>query len=177
MSVADKSSRLGAFAGEDERIDAAFATIHNRGGQILNIHRALCHSPAMLRAQSSYATALRGESSIPRPLQQLVILRVCHLNGGAYEWNVHSGVGIKMGIPAEKIEALKDWQASDQFTPEEKLMLTFVDAASANEGIDDAIFAAAKDAFGAVGVVDLASLVAWYVGNTRFTRALEIALD
>ncbi|WP_175684631.1 cytochrome b/b6 domain-containing protein [Burkholderia anthina] len=177
MSTADKSSRLGAFAGEDERIDAAFATIHNRGGNILNIHRTLCHSPAMLRAQASYATALRGESSIPRPLQQLAILRVCHLNGGKYEWNVHSGKATKEGLSVEKLNALKDWQSSDQFTAEEKVMLAFVDAASANRGIDDIIFRATKDTFGAAGVVDLASLVAWYVGNTRFTRALEITLD
>ncbi|MDR8104994.1 cytochrome b/b6 domain-containing protein [Burkholderia cenocepacia] len=177
MSTLDRSSRLGAFVGQDERIDAAFSTIHNRGGSILNIHRTLCHSPAMLRAQASYATALRGESSIPRPLQQLAILRVCQLNRGEYEWNVHSSKATKEGVPAEKIDELQHWASSDQFTAEEKVMLTFVDAASANQGIDDIIFRTAQNTFGAAGVVDLASLVAWYVGNTRFTHALEIALD
>lgn len=177
MNAADKSSRLGAPTGADDRITTAFSTIRARGGEILNIHRTLCHSPAMLRAQSSYATALRGESSIPRPMQQLAILRVCQLNDGAYEWNVHSRVAINMGLPAFKIDALDDWSDSEQFSDEEKVMLAFVDKASAGNGIDDAVFQAAKDAFGAVGVVDLASLVAWYVGNTRFTKALEITLD
>ncbi len=175
MSVSDKSSRLGAYTAEDDRISAAFSTIRGRGGEILNIHKTLCHSPAMLSAQATYATALRGESSIPKPIQQLAILRVCQLNNGAYEWSVHVRVTTKMGVPLSKIEALNTWVDSDLFTGDERTALAFADQASGAGGVDGPTFRAAINAFGARGVVDLSALVAWYVGNTRFTKALEIA--
>ncbi|QOZ44733.1 hypothetical protein XH89_15560 [Bradyrhizobium sp. CCBAU 53340] len=174
MPASENSSRLGTSTAEDDRINEAFSAIRARGGDILNIHKTLCHSPAMLRAQSAYATALRGDSSIPRPLQQLMILRICQLNDGAYEWSVHIRVTVKLGVPLSKIEALKAWVDSDLFLTDERAALAFVDQACGADGVDDETFQAVIDAFGAQGAVDLAALVAWYVGNTRFTKALRI---
>ncbi|WP_439361577.1 carboxymuconolactone decarboxylase family protein [Bradyrhizobium sp. DASA03007] len=125
-------------------------------------------------AQATYATALRGQSSIPRPLQQLMILRICQLNDGAYEWSVHVGVTTKIGVPFSKIEALNSWVESDLFSGEERAALAFVEQAAGAGEVDDGTFQAALDAFGAQGVIDLSALVAWYVGNTRFTKALRI---
>lgn len=177
MNTEGKSSRLGPYTAQDERIEAAFSTIRARGGEILNIHKTACHSPGVFRAMATYAAALRSESAIPAPIRQLVVLRVCQLNGGTYEWSVHVGVTAKMGVPTAKIEALRNWSGSDLYSDDERAALGFADQTSANSGVDEATFQAATNAFGAGGVVDLSALVAWYVGNTRFTNALEIEPD
>jgi alkylhydroperoxidase family enzyme len=177
MKSVEMSSRLGPYTGEDERIEAAFSTIRGRGGEILNIHRTASHSPGMFRAMAAYAAALRSESAIPAPIRQLVVLRVCQLNGGTYEWNVHVGVTTKMGVPVQKIEALQNWSDSDLYSNDERAALGYADQTSANRGVDEATFQAVMNAFGKQGVVDLTALVGWYVGNTRFTNALEIAQD
>lgn len=177
MNTTTHPSRLGLYAGSDERVDAAFAVIHGRGGEILNIHKTVCHSPGMFRAMATYAAALRTESAIPAPIRQLVVLRVCQLNSGAYEWSVHVGVTTKMGVPMTKIDALRNWTESDLYSDEERAALGFADQTSANTGVDEETFQTALNTFGPQGVVDLAALVSWYVGNTRFATALEIVPD
>jgi len=177
MNTEQKSSRLGPYTGKDERIDAAFATIHGRGGEILNLHRTLSHSPGIFRPAASYAAALRLESSISAPIRQLVVLRVCQLNRGFYEWSHHVGVTIKMGVPIAKIEALGDWSSSDLYSEEERIALGFADRMSANDGVDETMFQSAITAFGARGVMDLSALIGWYIGNTRITNALGIIPD
>lgn len=177
MNSEVKSSRLGPYTGEDKRVEEAHSTIRSRGGEILNIHKTACHSPGMFRAMATYAAALRSESAISAPIRQLVVLRVCQLNDGAYEWNVHVGVASKIGVPPGKIEELRNWSSSDLYSNDERVALGFADQMSANSGVDEAAFQKAMGAFGAKGVVDLAALIAWYVGNTRFAKALEIMPD
>ena len=40
--------------------------------------------------------------------------------------------------------------------------------------VDDATFAETAKAFTAQEIVELAAIVAWYVGNARFVRAMRI---
>src|SRR5258705_8141599 len=68
------------------------AAIVERGSRILNIHRVVSHAPRMIAAQVKYPTAMRQESSLPRPLQQLVVIRTAQVNGAAYELSVHRRV-------------------------------------------------------------------------------------
>jgi AhpD family alkylhydroperoxidase len=146
-------------------------------GHVLNIHRVVGLAPKMLRAQAAYARALREESSLPRDLQELLILRIAQVNDSAYEQSVHRPIAVACGASPDKIAALPDWGASALFDARERAALGFIEQAARSGDVDDAVFAALRDAFSPREIIELTALVAWYVGNSRLVRALRVATE
>ena len=172
-------SRFGDIAEptDDPILADMYRRIRESRGRLLNIHRAVGQAPKMLRAQAAYARALREESSLPRALQELLILRVAQVNDSAYEQSVHRPIALRCGVAAAKIDALPGWDTSALFDAPERAALRFVDQAAASGEVDDGVFAALRQAFSPQEIVELAALVAWYVGNSRFVRALRIVSE
>ena len=159
---------------EDSIVAELFGAIRARGGAVLNIHRTVGHAPKILRAQAAYAAALREQSSLPRSLQVLLVLRTAQVNDSAYEPSVHRRVALALGIAPDKLDALSTWRSSALFDAHERAALGFVEQMAGSGEVDDALFAATRAVFTPQEVVELAAVVGWYVGNARFVRALRI---
>jgi alkylhydroperoxidase family enzyme len=172
-------SRLGDLSEpiEDPILADMYKRIRESRGRLLNIHRAVGQAPKMLRAQAAYARALREDSSLPRDLQELLILRIAQVNDSAYEQSVHRPIALRCGVPQAKIDALPGWDAASLFDPHERAALRFVDQAAASGEVDDGVFQALRQAFSPQEIVELTALVGWYVGNSRFVRALRIVSE
>lgn len=170
-------SRIGGVseAGDDEVLAPIFAHIMAKRGHILNIHQVVAFSPKMLRAQAAYAAAMREESTLPRDLQEIVILRIAQVNSSKYEQTVHEPIAIACGVSSAKLQALPAWRSSGEFDEKERTALAFVDQAASTGEVDDGVFDAAKTYFSHNEIVELTVFVGWYVGNSRFVRALRIA--
>jgi 4-carboxymuconolactone decarboxylase len=162
---------------DDPILADMFARIRESRGHLLNIHRVVGQAPKMLRAQAAYARALREDSSLGRALQELLILRIAQVNESAYEQSVHRPIALKCGVSQAKIDALPSWNSSTVFEPRERVALRFVDQAAARGDVEDDAFGALAQAFSPQEIVELTALVGWYVGNSRFVRALQIALE
>jgi 4-carboxymuconolactone decarboxylase len=170
-------SRIGAASDEsgDEILVDMFSRIRAKRGYVLNIHQVVGHSPKMLRAQAAYASAMREDSILPRDFQELVILRVAQVNNSQYEQMVHRPIARDCGASAEKIANLSDWRHSEVYDAREKAAFAFIDQAAASGEVDDDVFDAAQKVFSVQELVELTVLIGWYVGNSRFVRALRIA--
>lgn len=170
-------SRLGAAsdATGDPILAEMYARIRAQRGHVLHIHQVAGFAPKLLRAQAAYARSMREDASLPRDLQELLIIRVAQVNDSAYEQSVHRPIAIKCGVSAEKIDALPSWRDSALYDERERSGLAYVDQAARGGEVDDATFAAAQKCFSPQEIVELTVLVAWYVGNSRFVRALRIA--
>ena len=151
-----------------------FSRMRAAGRRILNIHRVAGLAPKLLRAQATYAAAMREQASLSRALQELLILRVAQINGSEYEQSVHRGVARSLGLAAEQIQALPVWRDSTLFDARQRAGLAYIEQAAAGGEVDDTVFAATQAEFSAQEIVELTALVAWYVGNSRFVRALQI---
>ena len=146
-------------------------------GRVLNMHRVVGLAPKLLRAQAAYATAMREESSLPRDLQELLILRIAQVNDSAYEQSVHRPIAVRCGVSPAKIEALPSWRDASLLDARERAALGYVEQAARSGDVDDATFAATRQLFSPQEIVELTVLIAWYVGNSRFVRALQIAAE
>ena len=84
-------SRLGVASESsgDPVLAEMYARIRAVRGRVLNIHQVCGIAPKLLRAQSAYAIAMREEASLPRDLQELLIMRVAQVNNSEYEQSVH----------------------------------------------------------------------------------------
>jgi 4-carboxymuconolactone decarboxylase len=176
----DFPSRLGGAAEhpDDPLLAEMFGQIRATRGHLLNIHRVGGLAPKLLRAQASYTRAMREEAAVPRDLQELIILRVAQVNNSDYEQSVHRPIARACGVSQAKIDALAVWrQSSSLYSERERAALAFAEQAGSTGEVDDAVFAALRPAFSVQEVVELAAIVAWYVGNSRFVRALQIVSE
>jgi alkylhydroperoxidase family enzyme len=160
--------------GGDPILADLYARIRAHRGRLLNIHQVSGHAPKLLRATAAFTTAMRNEASVPRDLQELVIMRVAQVNNSAYEQSVHRQIAIDCGSTPEKVDAVASWRESTLFDARERVALAYVEQAAKSGDVDDATFAALQQAFSAQEIVELTAIVAWYVGNSRLVRALRI---
>ena len=172
-------SRIGGAAEhpDDPLLAEMFGQIRATRGHLLNIHRVGGLAPKLLRAQVTYTRAMREEAAVPRDLQELVILRVAQVNDSDYEQSVHRPIALACGASQQQIDALAAWQGSSVFNARERAALGFAEQAAGSGEVDDAVFTALRQVFSLQEIVELAAIVSWYVGNSRFVRALRIVSE
>ena len=93
---------LVGLAPSDPVLVDVFERIRARGAEPLNMHRALAHAPRVFQAWVGMAHALREQTTTPRHVRELVILRVLHVVGGDYELAQHRSMALSSGLSAEK---------------------------------------------------------------------------
>ena len=151
-----------------------FGRIRAHRGFLLNIHRVTGHAPTHLRATAAFTTAMRNDAAVPRDLQEILIMRVAQVNDSNYEQSVHRQIAIDCGSSAEKVDSIADWRASSRFDARERAALAYVEEAGRSGDVDDETFANLRRHFGDREIVEITAITAWYVGNSRFVRALKI---
>jgi 4-carboxymuconolactone decarboxylase len=145
-----------------------------RRGNLLGLYRLLLHSPALAESWFQHNNAVRWKTELDGRLRELVILRVCHLNGATYVINQHvPELALAEGLTEAECDALADWR-SRSFTARERAALAYADAMTRDVAVPEAVFAALKDHFSERQIVELTVLVGTYNMQTRVLCALAI---
>lgn len=146
-----------------------------RGGRLLNLYRALLHSPGLASAWLDFNNAVRYETGLGERARELVIMRVAVLNHADYVLEIHRlRYAEPAGVTPAEIEALRDWQISGVFGPGDAALLAYVDAMTRDVEVPDAVFNGMRAHFSERDAVELTVLVAAYNMHTRVLRALDI---
>ena len=84
-------------------------------------------------------------------------------------------MGQDCGCPDAKLDALGDWKNSALFDEREKAALAFTDLmATDGQSVDDAAFTRAASIFNSQEMLELATMVGYYIGNCRRVNALGL---
>ncbi|HTE86130.1 MAG TPA: carboxymuconolactone decarboxylase family protein, partial [Dehalococcoidia bacterium] len=97
-------------------------------GDLPRVYASLANSPTLFMRLYAYVEGLWQETSIPRTLQELVILRVAQRMGSDYEWGRHRLLAGRLGVPNEQVLDLANWTSSPRFDERERAALAFTDA-------------------------------------------------
>lgn len=127
----------------------------------LNVYRIMAHHPALLRAWTDLRTHIVQHTSLGPQRAEVVILRLAHRVGCAYEWNQHVVRGLAAGLDKGRINALRG--APDQMQPEDALLAGAVDALLDNKRLDPAQLADVVALVGKQGVLDLMATTGMYL--------------
>jgi AhpD family alkylhydroperoxidase len=144
------------------------------GRGILNLHRMMAHAPLLLKASGELAFALRRNAELPRPLTELVILRVAQMTACPYETAQHLPLARSAGLSEQKIADVAAWRQSAAFTPAEKAALAFAETAAHAQPADDNEFAELQCHFSPREIVELTMLIGFYVSTAILIKALAI---
>lgn len=160
----------------DEVVAAVFAGFQREGRESIALHRVLAHAPKMLRAFSGVGRGLRYEATIPRPLLELVVLRVAQLTGSNYVWSHHKAMALDVGVPEGKLEALAGWRGSEAFDGRERAVLRCAEEMH-EIALSEGAFAELRRHFGPAEIVEILLTVAHYTSVAQILQALDVEIE
>jgi alkylhydroperoxidase family enzyme len=158
-------------------VEELFAERIKRGGRVLNVIRTFAHAPKLALASMQMAMALRYETTTPRVLIELAIVRAAQIAKGVYELKQHKPMLLAQGFSQEKYDALERWRASPLFDEKERAVLAFGDEMADSGKVSDATFAELGRLFTSQQIMELAFAFGTYYGTALIMNAMGIKLE
>ena len=153
-----------------------------RGGELINLDKALLWSEPLARGWNVYLKAVRTELPTSRKLRELGICTVALLTGADYEYHHHAPDFIAAGGTQHELDALKAALAdnprapamSTTLGPVEKIVIQYAAQMTLDVKVGDKVFSALKQHMDTTEIVELTSAIATYNMVARFLVALEV---
>lgn len=123
----------------------------------------LLRSPQLLERVARVGEYLRFDSVLEVRIRELVTCAAARHVTNQFEWRMHAPLALKAGVSAATIEALRVGARPRQLPADEEIALDFSRELLATHGVSDPTYAAALQHFGEQGVVELATLVGYFV--------------
>ena len=162
----------------DPDVQKSFQATVSRGGYILNLNRMIANAPKLMAPAGAYARALRyAADDIPRNYRELMIVRTLEVEGGDYEFALHTHMARSCGVSQAQIDALPRWRSSNLFDEKQKALLAFSDQMDSRQGVDDATYKKFSSFFTPRQIVEFTLTGGWYIGHSHESRALHLPID
>jgi AhpD family alkylhydroperoxidase len=147
------------------------------GGPPPNLFTTLARHRKLFRPWLRFAGALMPGGTLPRVESELVILRVAHLTGCAYEWHHHERLGARAGLTTEEIARVREGAGAQGWTPRRALLLTAVDELQRDGRIGDPLWAQLVAHWSDTELIELCLLTGHYIMLAMTINSLGIQLD
>ena len=162
-----------------ELVDAIRA---RRGGELINLDKALLWSEPLARGWNVYLKAVRSELPTSLRLRELAICTVALLTGAQYEYHHHAPDFLKAGGTQAELDALQCVVKGDarRSTDDpalgelEQLVVRYAAQMTLDVKVEDAVFDALRRHFDTTQLVELTSSIATYNMVARFLVALGV---
>lgn len=116
-----------------------------------------------------------GQSSLEKPLIELVRLRASQINGCAYCIDLHSRDAAKAGEDARRLATVSVWHETPFFSDRERAALAWTESVTrvSESHVPDAVWDQVKPQFTPEEIVDLTLLIATINTWNRFAIAFR----
>jgi 4-carboxymuconolactone decarboxylase len=145
-------------------------------GPILNIFRAMSHSPVALRRFMKFGSYFLGEGKLDPKLRELAILRAGYLCRAPYEFSQHVAFGRRVGLSDSQIRGIAEPNVA-LFGPQEMAVLAFAGELTSAARISDATYSAVAAFLNEEEIVELTMVTGFYNMVSRTLNALEVDID
>jgi len=132
-----------------------------RGG-VNGPFNVLLRSPEIGDLGQEFGASTRFKSSLPQRLYELAILVTARHWTAQYEWQAHHRSALQAGLSAAICDAIAAGRRPAAMQKDEEAVYNFVSELLNTKQVSDTTFAAAKNAFGERGVVDIIAVTGWY---------------
>lgn len=141
----------------------------------LSIFQALLNHPQLAGPFNDLLATMLWHGVLDRRLRELVIMRIGWLTECTYEWTQHWRVASRLGVSAEDLVGVRDWQRYNGFGPTERAVLAATDDVVRDGSVSAASWAACERELGGDKTV-LIELVA-VIGAWRMVASILQSLD
>ncbi len=147
------------------------------GGAPPNLFTTLARNRVLFRRWLRFASALMPGGTLPRADSELVILRVAHNCGCAYELDQHERLAAAAGLDALQIARAADGAAAEGWSPRQALLLRVADELHSERNISDELWAELRPLLGDEQLIELLMLVGHYEMLAMTLNGLRVAPD
>ena len=144
------------------------------GGRLIGPFNPSLSSPGVGAGLIAFMEAESASTSLTTRTRQVVILAVGAVWQAGYELHAHSAEARKVGLAENVIAALAAGEIPDQLSEAELAAGRLARQLASERRVEDAVYAAALDAFGEQGLVDLVLLTGYYQTVCGLLNAFEI---
>lgn len=141
---------------------AAYDLIVKSRGAIRGPFAVLLHSPEFAARASELGAYVRFESKFPTREKEVVILAAAREVDCRFEWGAHVEMARKAGVREEAIAAIRDRWAPKGLTPDEALLVAYVQQLLRVHRVDEPTFRAMQERFGLELLVELTGAIGYY---------------
>jgi alkylhydroperoxidase family enzyme len=127
-----------------------------------NIFTTLARHRRLFRRWLRFAAVLMPRGTLPRADTELVILRVAHNCGSAYEWSQHERIAQRAGLSGEQVRRVREGAAADGWSARQALLLRAADELHADRAMSDDLWAALRPRLSDEELIELCMLVGHY---------------
>ncbi len=155
-------------------VQARLDQLKTPGDQPLSLFRTLARDERLFMRFTGGGLLDPGHLTLRE--REIVIHRVCALNGGAYEWGVHAAIFAgPAGLDAEQLAVTAAPGVASCWSPREALLIDFCDAVNARADIDDALWTRLAEAFSDEARIELMMLAGFYRTVSLLVNGLRLA--
>lgn len=147
------------------------------GSRDVNLFATLGHARRLFPAWLAYSAMMMPFGVLDRRTTELVILRVAHLRGSAYERAHHERIGARVGLGDDDIARTLRDPAAAGWTGRLAAVLLAVDELVRSKDIADDTWAAVATHLDSAELVALVQLVSQYDGLATSLHALRVQPD
>jgi len=135
----------------------------------------LMHMPEMAQRLEALRTYIRGETSLPQKLQELVMITVAREMDCAFIWYAHAAAARQAGVRDDIVDNVREKRDLTNLDPDELTVVHFTRELLQNRQVSQPTFDAAVTRFGQRGMMTLTNLIACYavLAYNMNTYALE----
>ncbi len=157
-------------------VNAAIAWVLGRatGGKPPHIFTTLARHRGLFRRWLWFAGGLMPGGKLPRRDSELVILRVAHNTGCAYEWGHHERLGQRAGLSAEEVERVRSGPEAPGWSPRQQLLLRAADETHAEGEIGDELWSQLAAEFDERLLIELCLLIGHYEMLAMTLKSLRV---
>lgn len=141
----------------------------------LNVYRVMAHHPDLLRAWADLRNHIVQRTALGPVRAEVVILRLAHRIGSAYEWNQHVVRALKVGLTPMRIATLRGDPAD--MSPDDATLVRAVDALHAQARLDADLQRDLLAVVGKAGMLDLMATLGMYFTLGCILRSFATPLD
>ena len=164
-----------SIAGGDRARDASFR-LTEADGSLVGPFNVLLLSPVVGNAVQSVGAAIRFGCDLSPMVREIAILAVAARWRSPFEWWAHDPIARRAGLSDDQIRALYSGRTPAFDDEATAAAHAFCRALLAGQRPDDETFAAARDAFGKGGVMELVTLVGYYSLLAQLMETFDVGV-
>jgi AhpD family alkylhydroperoxidase len=147
------------------------------GGRPPNVFTTLARNRSLFRRWLFFAGGLMPGGRLPRQDTELVILRVAHNTGCAYEWAHHERIAQRAGLSAADVERVCSGPEAPGCSERQRQLLRACDEMHADGCIGDSLWALLAAELDDDLMIELCMLIGHYEMLAMTLNSLQVVPD
>jgi 4-carboxymuconolactone decarboxylase len=162
MSLAQRFNDIPPDEMSDEQRQVVKNATSGLRGSVPAPMRPWLVSPAMAQLAQQLGEFLRYQTVLGPCLSELAILVTARFWTSQYEWFVHAKIAREAGLSEMLINAIAVHETPTFTNPAERIVYQAAQSIHRNHGLDDALYAEARDILGEQGLAELVGVLGYY---------------